>query len=62
MSDGALVLGPGLSPDGGPELWGRGLDDGVRYWSVPLPQGVRRVDAVGGHLVVRTESTLIVYG
>jgi hypothetical protein len=62
VSDGTLVLGPGLSPDGHPELWGRGLQDGVRYWSVPLPEGVRRVDAVGGHLVVRTENDLIVYG
>jgi outer membrane protein assembly factor BamB len=62
LSDGTLVLGPGTSPDGEPELWGRGIDDGVRYWSVPLPEGVRRVDAVGGHLVVRTENVLIVYG
>ncbi|WP_156387932.1 PQQ-binding-like beta-propeller repeat protein [Cellulomonas sp. Root137] len=62
LSDGTLVIGPGESPDGGQELWGRGLDDGVRYWSVPLPQDVRRVDAVGGHLVVRTENTLVVYG
>ncbi|WP_456788069.1 outer membrane protein assembly factor BamB family protein [Cellulomonas sp. P5_C5] len=62
VSDGTLVLGPGTSPDGRPELWGRGLEDGVRYWSVPLPEGVRRVDSVGGHLVVRTENDLIVYG
>ena len=53
---------PATSPDGRPELSGRGLQDGVRYWSVPLPEGVRRVDAVGGHLVVRTEDDLIVYG
>ena len=62
LSDGTLVIGPGTSPGGAPELWGRGLDDGVRYWSVPLPEGVRRVDAVGGRLVVRTENDLIVYG
>ncbi|GEK19536.1 outer membrane protein assembly factor BamB family protein [Cellulomonas xylanilytica] len=62
VSDGTLVIGPGTSPDGSPELWGLGLEDGVRYWAVPLPEGVRRVDAVGGHLVVRTESDLIVYG
>ena len=62
VSDGTLVLGPGTSPDGRPELWGLGLQDGVRYWSVPLPEGVRSVDAVGGHLVVRTENDLIVYG
>lgn len=62
VSDGTLVLGPGTSPEGRPELWGRGLDDGVRYWAVPLPEGVRQVDSVGGHLVVRTEDDLIVYG
>ena len=62
VSDGTLVLGPGTSPDGRPELWGRGLEDGVRYWSVPLPEGVLGVDSVGGHLVVRTENDLIVYG
>ena len=62
LSDGTLVLGPGLSPDGRPELWGRALADGVRYWAVPLPEHVRHVDAVGGHLVVRTPSDLIVYG
>ncbi|GEL99617.1 outer membrane protein assembly factor BamB family protein [Cellulomonas terrae] len=62
VSDGTLVLGPGTSPDGRPQLWGLGLEDGVRYWSVPLPEGVRSVDAVGGYLVVRTENDLIVYG
>ncbi|KQY24770.1 hypothetical protein ASD16_04540 [Cellulomonas sp. Root485] len=62
VSDGTLVLGPGTSPDGRPELWGLGLQDGVRYWSVPLPEGVRSVDPIGGHLVVRTENDLIVYG
>ena len=62
ISDGALVLGPGTSPDGRPELWGRGLEDGVRYWSVPLPEGVRGVSSIAGHLVVRTENDLIVYG
>lgn len=62
VSDGTLVLGPGAGPDGRPQLWGLGLEDGVRYWSVPLPEGVRRVDSVGGHLVVRTENDLIVYG
>ncbi|MET0789329.1 MAG: PQQ-binding-like beta-propeller repeat protein [Cellulomonas sp.] len=62
VSDGTLVLGPGISPDGRPELWGRALADGVRYWTVPLPEHVRHVDAVGGHLVVRTANDLIVYG
>ena len=62
LSDGTLVLGPGLSPDGRPELWARALADGVRYWAVPLPEHVRHVDAVGGHLVVRTPNDLIVYG
>ncbi|MEZ0449357.1 PQQ-binding-like beta-propeller repeat protein [Cellulomonas sp. ICMP 17802] len=62
LSDGTLVLGTGSSPDGKPELWGRGLSDGVRYWAVPLPEHVRHVDAVGGHLVVRTPNDLIAYG
>jgi outer membrane protein assembly factor BamB len=62
VSDGTLVLGPGTSPEGAPELWGRGLRDGVRYWSVALPEGVRRVDSVGGHLVVRTDTDVVVYG
>ncbi|KQR16524.1 PQQ-binding-like beta-propeller repeat protein [Cellulomonas sp. Leaf334] len=62
VSDGTLVLGPGTGPDGRPQLWGLGLQDGVRYWAVPLPEGVRTVDSVGGHLVVRTENDLIVYG
>jgi outer membrane protein assembly factor BamB len=62
VSDGTLVLGPGTSPEGAPELWGRGLRDGVRYWSVALPDGVRRVDSVGGHLVVRTDTDVVVYG
>jgi outer membrane protein assembly factor BamB len=62
LSDGTLVLGPGLSPDGRPELWGRALADGVRYWAVPLPEHVRHVDAIGGHVVVRTPNDLIVYG
>jgi outer membrane protein assembly factor BamB len=62
LSDGTVVLGPGMSPEGRPELWARGLGDGVRYWSVSLPEGVRRVDAVAGHLVVRTDDELIVYG
>lgn len=62
LCDGTLVVGPGLSPTGGAELWGRGLDDGVRYWSVPLPEGVRHVEAIGGRLVVRTADDLIVYG
>ena len=39
ISDGTLVLGPGTSPDGRPELWGRGLEDGVRYWSVAAAGG-----------------------
>jgi outer membrane protein assembly factor BamB len=62
LSDGSLVLGPGLSPDGRPELWGRGLADGVRAWAVPLPEHVQHVDAIGGHVVVRTANDLIVYG
>ncbi|MBB2921418.1 PQQ-binding-like beta-propeller repeat protein [Cellulomonas cellasea] len=54
VTDGALVLGPGLAPDGATHLVGRGVPDGVRYWSVPVPPDTRRVRAVAGHLVLTT--------
>lgn len=54
LTDGALVLAPGETVGGAPQLVGLGLDDGVKFWSVDLPPGVQRVDGFGGHLVVRT--------
>jgi hypothetical protein len=54
LTDGALVLGPSLGPDGSTRLVGRGLPDGVRYWSVPVPEDTRRVRAVAGHLLLTT--------
>ncbi|WP_258723680.1 PQQ-binding-like beta-propeller repeat protein [Cellulomonas sp. NS3] len=54
LTDGALVLGPGLGPGGSTHLVGRGVPDGVRYWSVPVPPETRHVRAVAGHLVLTT--------
>lgn len=54
LTDGALVLGPGLAPDGSTHLVGRGVPDGVRYWSVPVPPETRHVRSVAGHLVLTT--------
>jgi len=62
LTDGALVVGPDSAPDGSDVLVGRGLDDGARYWQVPVPDGVQRVQSVGGHLVVRTWRELLVLG
>ncbi|GEP69188.1 hypothetical protein CSO01_19030 [Cellulomonas soli] len=62
VSDGALVLAPGVAPGGGPGLVGLGLQDGVRYWSVPLPEGVVGVSGVAGHLLVRTAHEVLVLG
>ncbi|MDC7121070.1 PQQ-like beta-propeller repeat protein [Cellulomonas fimi] len=62
LTDGALVLAPGLSPGGSAQLVGLGLDDGVRYWALDLPGRVQRVDGVGGVLVARTADQALVLG
>lgn len=62
LSDGALVLAPATARDGSPELAGYGLDDGVRAWSVGLPDDVRSVEAQGGHLLVRTDRDVVALG
>ncbi|QCB93256.1 PQQ-binding-like beta-propeller repeat protein [Cellulomonas shaoxiangyii] len=62
VTDGRLVLG--AEPDG-PERWAlvaRGLRDGVRVWSVPLPVGVTSLEGVGGVLVARTVTEAFVLG
>lgn len=62
VTDGRLVLG--AEPDG-PGRWAlaaRGLRDGVRVWSVPLPLGVTSLEGVGGMLVARTEAEAFVLG
>ena len=50
VSDGALVLAPGVARRSPASSSGRGLHDGVRYWSVPLPEGASRVVRLGTHL------------
>ncbi|WP_448629165.1 outer membrane protein assembly factor BamB family protein [Cellulomonas soli] len=60
VSDGGAVLAPG--PDGPDELVALGLADGIRYWSVTLPQGVLGVQGVAGHLLVRTADEVVVMG
>lgn len=62
LTDGALVLGPGLAPDGSTHLVGRGVPDGVRYWSVPVPPETRHVRAVAGHLVLTTRDEHVALG
>lgn len=62
LTDGALVLAPGLSPDGTAQLVGLGLDDGVRYWALDLPGRVQRIDGFGGVLVARTADQALVLG
>lgn len=62
VTDGGLVLGPALAPDGSPQLVGRGLPDGVRYWTVPVPTDTRRVRAVAGHLVLTADDEHRVLG
>lgn len=59
VSDGGLVLAPGTA-DGRPVMVALGLHDGVRYWTVPLPEGVVDVAGVAGHLVVRTADEVVV--
>lgn len=60
LTDGALVLAPGVAPDGSPQLLGLGLQDGVRYWALDLPGRVQHVAGAGGHLVARTADEALV--
>ncbi len=62
VTDGRLVLA--AEPDGADRwaLTARGLRDGVRVWSVPLPAGVTSLEGVGGTLVARTETEAVVLG
>lgn len=62
LTDGGLVIGAEPDGAGGRALVGRGLRDGVRVWSVPLPPGVRALESVGGVLVARTEAEALVLG
>jgi outer membrane protein assembly factor BamB len=60
ISDGSLVIGPAVDERGAPTLVGLGLQDGTRFWEVPLPSHVQRVVGVGGHLVVLTANETVV--
>ncbi len=62
LTDGAVVLGQGLDRDGRPTLEARDVRDGARYWSTPLPEDVRDLRSVGGWLVARTSSEVVVLG
>ncbi|HEY0218116.1 MAG TPA: hypothetical protein VGC57_17120 [Cellulomonas sp.] len=62
LSDGSLVLAPGRDGSGAPVVQARRLADGEVAWALPLDPEVRSVDALGGHLVVRTWDELMVLG
>ncbi|RMI13631.1 outer membrane protein assembly factor BamB family protein [Cellulomonas triticagri] len=59
VTDGEVVLGPGRSGQGRQTVEARGLADGRLLWTVPLPDDVREVSALGGHLLVRTREDLL---
>jgi outer membrane protein assembly factor BamB len=61
LSDGALVLAPGLSGSGRSQLVAYHLADGVQSWSVELPERVLAVVAVGGLIVAQTTTGVVVY-
>ena len=62
LTDGTVVLGAGRTGAGAPTVEARRLSDGALEWALPLPEGVRSVTSVGGHLVLRTREELILYG
>lgn len=62
LTDGALVLGPGDTPDGGAQLVAHHLGDGVRAWALDLPEHVVDVGVLAGRVVVQTPRDVIVYG
>ncbi len=62
LTDGTVVLGAGRTGAGTPTVEARRLSDGGLEWALPVPEGVRAVTAVGGHLVLRTRDELILYG
>jgi hypothetical protein len=58
LTDGELVLAAGRAGDGSTTIEARQLDDGELAWVYPLPEGARSVEAIGGHLLVRTRDDL----
>jgi len=62
VSDGALVLTAEPGADGAPVLTARGVEDGVGYWSRPLPAGTSSLVVEGGALLARTAHELVALG
>lgn len=62
VTDGRLVLAAEPDGLGGRALVARGLRDGVRVWSVPLPEATARLEGVGGALVARSDRESVVLG
>ncbi|MCC2308043.1 outer membrane protein assembly factor BamB family protein [Cellulomonas chengniuliangii] len=62
VSDGALVLTAEPGADGAPVLTARGVEDGVEYWSRPLPAGTSSLVVEGGALLARTAHELVALG
>lgn len=59
LTDGRLVLSAGRTGSGASTIEARRLVDGVLEWSLPVPDGVRAVTEVGGHLVLRTRDEIL---
>lgn len=59
VSDGSVVVVPSVGAKGEPQASGLSVKDGTRYWSVDLPAGVERIEAVGGQWVVWTADSVV---
>ncbi|ADG75082.1 hypothetical protein Cfla_2191 [Cellulomonas flavigena DSM 20109] len=60
LTDGLHVLAPEPEEDGGHALVARGLRDGVESWRVELPDGLVRLTALAGLVVVTTPTEVVV--
>ena len=60
LTDGSLVLTPVKERDGRVTLVARGLHDGAQRWQVGVPPQVKRLAAIGGLLVGRTDEGIVV--
>lgn len=61
-TDGAHVIGLEVGAGGELLIVARGLRDGIRTWSTPLPTGTDRLDTVGGRLLARGPADVVVLG
>lgn len=59
VTDGRLVLTPGRAAGGAHTVEARDLGDGRLVWSLPLGPTTRAVQAVGGHLLLRTRDEVV---